>query len=701
MAEPEWRLFEKYCVQYYNSQGLGHAIPFNRASTDLLLECGYLRPEDIRGSRLDRLEGHKEWGLDAIGIRQDGGFDGLQFKCYSEGNYVCDSKIGRYAMAAGRMKFKNSMNGGVLYIKKGTKLSRDVMSSLHRKEHGFIVKELEYDTPDTAEETPLQEIDFNPRPIQIKALDFLKTAPRSILYVACAVGKTYIISKHIKEMGFDRVIMAAPYIDQADQICRRVGAFLDEHPTMNYWSGSSEFDVKRLKNFVSLNSKFIISTTFDSANEVYENVYEDIKKQKNLKTIVVIDEAHHLGFDKDKYNTTLNRAHKLAFEFPEDVHVSLLTATAPKAFEILKEERGFKEFRYTMSDAISDKNCCDYTISLPYIEDQEETSVDRTKVDMETKARFHVTCMMHDGTTHGIVYCNDKDECREYVESFEKVCKEYMGVDCWTGIVVEDVALKERKRLFQEFQEDCVFQEKRLKVLMSVNILNEGINLPRCDNIYVTSISNNVKESTVARIVQRSMRAARIDANNPDKIAKIYVWTDGSEEDESGMTKLLWSMQQEDPLIFDRVRYECTNYDTRGNESVEEKKKEMLTAWKEEWKMKIMNPRDWVELKVKVLETFYKKHAPKRENKTYQISKADGSIVAFGANMGYFVKCILSNFLKENERRIVVTSLDEDQKRRLLNQCKWLSDRIKNLQDIIDKRKDTYQPTVKDKYTYY
>ena len=56
--------------------------------------------------------------------------------------------------------------------------------------------------------------------------------------------------------------------------------------------------------------------------------------------------------------------------------------------------------------------------------------------------------------------------------------------------------------------------------MCNVHILDEGIDIPTCDSIYLTHPNNNP-----TNIIQRISRANRIDSNNKDKIAKIFLWT--------------------------------------------------------------------------------------------------------------------------------------------------------------------------------
>jgi superfamily II DNA/RNA helicase len=53
-----------------------------------------------------------------------------------------------------------------------------------------------------------------------------------------------------------------------------------------------------------------------------------------------------------------------------------------------------------------------------------------------------------------------------------------------------------------------------------VHILDEGIDIPECDSVYLTHPNNNP-----INIIQRISRSNRLDVNNKDKISRIFVWS--------------------------------------------------------------------------------------------------------------------------------------------------------------------------------
>ena len=55
-----------------------------------------------------------------------------------------------------------------------------------------------------------------------------------------------------------------------------------------------------------------------------------------------------------------------------------------------------------------------------------------------------------------------------------------------------------------------------IKILCSIRILDESIDLPKCDSIFISNVNEN---SSDIKMVQRLGRAIRLDRDNPNKIA--------------------------------------------------------------------------------------------------------------------------------------------------------------------------------------
>jgi predicted helicase len=74
---------------------------------------------------------------------------------------------------------------------------------------------------------------------------------------------------------------------------------------------------------------------------------------------------------------------------------------------------------------------------------------------------------------------------------------------------------KNREKTLVKFKNDntCI------NIICNVHILDEGIDIPECDSVYLTHPNNNP-----INIIQRISRSNRLDINNKDKISKIFLW---------------------------------------------------------------------------------------------------------------------------------------------------------------------------------
>ena len=62
-----------------------------------------------------------------------------------------------------------------------------------------------------------------------------------------------------------------------------------------------------------------------------------------------------------------------------------------------------------------------------------------------------------------------------------------------------------------------------LKIICSIRILNEGIDIPNCDSVFIGNVGTYSSDITM---VQRMCRANRLLKRNPNKVAYCFLWTD-------------------------------------------------------------------------------------------------------------------------------------------------------------------------------
>jgi hypothetical protein len=106
---------------------------------------------------------------------------------------------------------------------------------------------------------------------------------------------------------------------------------------------------------------------------------------------------------------------------------------------------------------------------------------------------------------------------------------------------------KERKEILKSFSEN----DDKIQLLFNIKILNECIDIPSCDSIYISYPPKN-KITTIQRI----NRATRINKNNPYKIANIYIWCDEYEE----ILETLSSIKEYDSMFKDKIKINTLDF---------------------------------------------------------------------------------------------------------------------------------------------
>ena len=131
-------------------------------------------------------------------------------------------------------------------------------------------------------------------------------------------------------------------------------------------------------------------------------------------------------------------------------------------------------------------------------------------------AMYLINGMLKTGSRKCIAYFKTIHDCSAFCTIFQKVTQHYHFMESWTSSITADTPAETRRNILGEFSSTlCV------SVLCSVRILDEGIDIPSCDAVF---LSNVHESSCVVRTVQRICRANRLDHANPNKIANVFMW---------------------------------------------------------------------------------------------------------------------------------------------------------------------------------
>jgi len=499
--------FEYYCINKHNNDFNHTTYHWSSIPDTVLIESGYFKSEyELRMKRKKNNQILKEYGLDGISIEhneKNNIYHGLQMKLWN--NTICANDLGTFISVIFN-RFSNDSKG---YLYHTSKLEKILNNDIINKNK---IIEIKIDNPFIKKDN----VDFDIssiklRPYQIEAINKLNENWNGIksLILPCGTGKTIIFNEYLKQNKFKNIFIFSPLTMLTEQNLDNIKKYI---PNYNHIlvDVNGTRDLSIIKE--NLNKYTIFSSTFKSAEEIISKIF-DFEDEPVLSndTILIVDEAHNL--------LNLNNLIKTVQHFNK---VLLVTATPPADMEeIIPNEIIFK---YSFIDAIKDDYICDYLIYLPFIENNKvilEQPNELIELDENIckKSLFLINGLLRTGSRRTIVYLKNKDECDIYSYVLNDIMNNYHFYKMNISIITSDTNKKNRMDILSGFEEDSI--EEELKIILSIRILDEGINLIKCDSIYLTYLGNN---SNDVRTIQRFLRANRKDPNNINKIANIFIW---------------------------------------------------------------------------------------------------------------------------------------------------------------------------------
>ena len=428
-------------------------------------------------------------------------------------------------------------------------------------------------------------------------------------------GKTEIIANYLKDSDITNIFMASPLKVHANQLLNRVKKYLPKHKELLVDSDNSGTrDFNDIKNI--LKGKSLVSSTFKSTEDIILQLFETdcndsngesdddldsesedenpkkVVKGKSVKieplkkrprkfnkivksdsdssddesdsdnetaddnefkykskydlsnSILIVDEAHNLINNK--------KLIKIIKSFPRAL---LVTATPPSTMEeVLSCETIYK---YDVDKAIENKYICDYRHYLPFIVGKSVNitiPIELTKLnnDLCKKGLFIINGLLKTGSKKCIVYVTSKKECDDFSKVLKSIMEKYHGLPVWTNSITSDTSQKQREIILVDFQKNDARLDT-LKFLCAVRILDEGVDIVKCDSTFITYVDN---EDDI-RIFQRTSRGNRIDPENPNKVCNCFLWC----EDTSKAINILTLLKNNDVEFHKKISVINSNYD--------------------------------------------------------------------------------------------------------------------------------------------
>jgi len=331
-------------------------------------------------------------------------------------------------------------------------------------------------------------INLEPRDYQIEAYN--KFIGKGILQLPCGMGKTLIAC--MIASNYDNIIILSPLRNYAVQLLEKFKEYFKDK--YNYLLVSMDGE----RNINIHDQKNIISSTFCSVSLLL-----------NLKldnAIIIVDEFHNLSINQ--VNDINNDMNKLICSYDKRLFLS----ATPKIYEQIDEEKvisydinenylfGNIFYSYSFVDAIRNKYINDFRLIIPNLKE------DTNKID------FFYKNMLYFGYKKCIIYCKTIEEIKKYEEKIIILNKNNYNIELKTNSITYKTSLKKRDKIINEFKKDY-----KMNLLFSVHTLDECIDIPKCDSVYIT-----YKVVNPINIIQRVSRCLRVYENKGK--SGIFLW---------------------------------------------------------------------------------------------------------------------------------------------------------------------------------
>ena len=339
------------------------------------------------------------------------------------------------------------------------------------------------------------------RDYQLEAVKEFENINKGILQLFCGMGKTHTSILIAKE--FKNIIILSPLRSYASQLLNVFENSLKNYSS-NLISSDGNRDIKTILNNKKENN--IYSVTFYSADIILELI-------DNLDNIIlIVDEFHNLSYSNvTNSNNTINK-----IIMSNKITKKLFMSATPKVYESIKEDEVIEHsvdnyknifgeifYSYDFKKAIENKYINDYRLIIPNDENE------------KNKYNFIYSNMLYHGYKKCLIYCQNIEEAKIFEKEIFTINKIKYNFKIFLNLITYKTPLKKRNKILNEFIKD----EYKLSFIISVHTLDECIDIPKCDSVYITY---NVKNPI--NIMQRISRCLRVYQN---KIKSgIFIWCD-------------------------------------------------------------------------------------------------------------------------------------------------------------------------------
>jgi len=350
--------------------------------------------------------------------------------------------------------------------------------------------------------------DIKPRDYQIEAYNTLQSENRSILEMPCGTGKTIVT--YLISLNYKNIILLSPLISTTEQLITHYKNYYSKEKEPISYTLINSQNTRDINKIEISKNKNILGSTFESCD-----VINKLLKKLEGNTFIVIDEYHNLSHSNITDNN--NEINKLLLSNNNKI---LFVSATPKNYgEQYNNIFGNVKYKLDWKLAIENKYICDYNFYYPnndkIIEHINNINFDTSIIEktiLINKAFFLLESIKTLDIKKCIVYLKTIKES-EIFENILKTINIYFNITLGIYNINYNTSRTKRNILLTKFRNN----KTKISIILNVHILDEGIDIPECDSVFLTHPNNNP-----INIIQRISRANRISNDKP--IANILIW---------------------------------------------------------------------------------------------------------------------------------------------------------------------------------
>ena len=447
------------------------------------------------------------------------------------------------------LTYQNFINKGYVYYT--NKLSKNILSLPQTNIIEFIKQPFIEPINDSFNETIIKPYDYQLEAVN-KFNEYYINNDRGILSLPCGTGKTY--TSYLISSKYKQIIIISPLKQFAKQNLDRYIEYGYKNNTLLIDSDGTR-DKKEIKTFIKSNESFLISSTYCSV----DMIHKCLKYMKD--PFIIIDEFHNLSKSNvDPYNELVDDFYQVL----KSNNKFLFMSATPRIYELEEDGEALNDdlmgsiiYNMSFTYAIENKFITDYQIWLPSIHEnnddlKQELSIYDIDSNIKAKCMFFYSCLLNNGSQKTIVYCEDTNDIDIMMDAIKKL-DEFFLLDCQMNKITAKTSYNKRTIILNNFASNSVNRQ----ILFSIQILDECIDIPSCDSIFIT-----YPTKSKIRTIQRMSRSIRINKNNKYKIANIFIWCDEYSE----ILETLSGIKEYDCLFSDKIKVNNISF-TNNNSS--------------------------------------------------------------------------------------------------------------------------------------